>query len=307
MSRPNLLNMDLNLLVAFEALVTESHVSRAAARIGVSQPAMSRSLRQLRDIFGDALFRRTSGGMLPTPMAIELARQLRPGLEIINDTLRQKAEFVPAEARRRFYIATTDMATYLALPLIMRRLRREAPQIEVIVLNTSNSEAVAKAESGQVDFAIGTFEYLPSTLDSFNLRALREVCIADPDNPFISGETLTLDEFLSLPHIVVRMPEDHGMPIDVLLETLGYKRPIVLTVPTFLSVPELVLGTDTIAVVVENLLDGLPAGKLLARYEVPVPLEPVMGRIAWHRRSADDPGHRWCRELIENAILLGYD
>jgi LysR family transcriptional regulator, mexEF-oprN operon transcriptional activator len=303
MSRPNLLNIDLNLLVAFEALVTEGHVSRAAAQIGVSQPAMSRSLKQLRGIFGDTLFCRTKEGMMPTPMAIELARQIHPGLEMINNALRQKAEFVPAEARRRFFIATTDMATYLALPLILRRLRKEAPYIEIVVLNTSNSEAVSKADSGQADFAIGTYDYLPPTFDSINLRSLREVCVADPNHPLITGDTISLEQFLSLPHVVVRVPGDHGMPIDIVLETHGYKRPIVLTVPHFLAVPELVLGTDAIAVVVEDLLNVLPAGRELARFEVPVPLEPVMGRMAWHRRSQDDPGHRWCRELIRDAVL----
>lgn len=307
MSRPSLLNIDLNLLVAFDALVSEGHVSRAAAQIGVSQPAMSRALKQLRTIFGDALFCRTNEGMIPTPRAIELARQIRPGLDMIDDALRQKADFVPAKARRRFFIATTDMGAYLALPQIQRRVRQVAPQVEMVVINTGNSEALAKAENGQVDFALGTFDYLPPTMDSSNLRGLREVCIADADNPHIGKEGLTLDLFLSLPHVAVRMAGDHGIPVDFILETLGHKRPIALTVPHFLPVPELVLGTDMIAVVVEDLLDKLPASERLARYEVPIPLDPVMGRVAWHRRSTDDPGHRWFRDLIEDAVRVPRD
>lgn len=300
--KPNLLNIDLNLLVAFDALIVENHVSRAAARIGVSQPTMSRSLQSLREIFGDVLFERTSEGMKPTPRALDLDRMIRPGLETIGSAIGQKAEFDPAFVQRRFVFAMTDMASYLVVPLVMRALRDVAPFIDIEVRNGGPQKALEMVEAGTVEFAVGTFEYVPTTIKAVNLEPLKEICIADAVNPHLQTRELNLDLFLSLPHVAVAMEGQHGIPIDVALETMGYQRRLALTIPHFLSVPRSVIGTDMLAVVVESLLDRLPERSLVSRYELPLPFEPVMGRIAWHRRLDPDPGHRWLRELIERTI-----
>lgn len=302
MSGLNLRNIDLNLLVAFEALMIERHVSRAASRIGVSQPAMSRSLKQLRETFGDPLFQRTSEGMIPTPRAAELARLIRPGLETIAQAIGEKSGFDPSVAHRRFQMSMTDMATYLALPAFLPTLRKAAPYIDIAVANSGNRETLAKVESGQVEFGFGTFDYLPPGVRSHNLSSLREICVADPANPILARSGLDLDAFLSLPHVAVAMNGDRGIPIDVVLETLGYKRRVVLTVPTFLPVPRLLVGTDMIAVVVEDLLDRLPESQQLVRYKVPFALDPVMGRLIWHRRFDEDPGHIWFREMVARVF-----
>lgn len=304
MSGLNLRNIDLNLLVAFEALMIERHVSRAASRSGVSQPAMSRSLKQLRETFGDPLFRRTSEGMIPTPRAVELARLIRPGLETIAQAIGETSGFDPSLASRRFQLAMTDMAAYLALPPILPQLRRIAPSVDIVVMNSGSRETLTKVESGQVEFGFGTFDYLPPTVRSCNLQPLREVCVADPQNPLILRKKLDLDTFLSLPHIAVSPSGDRGIPIDVVLETLGHRRRVALTVPHFLPVPRLLIGTDMVAVVVEELLDLLPEGRRLARYKVPLPLDPVMGRMIWHRRFDEDPGHIWFRETTAKIFAL---
>lgn len=299
---PNLLNIDLNLLVAFDALIVENHVSRAAARIGVSQPAMSRSLQSLRQIFGDVLFERTSEGMKPTPRALELDRLLRPSLEAIDCAIGQKAGFDPSLVRRRFVFAMTDMASYLALPPFMRRLREAAPLIDVEVRDGGPQKSLDMVESGNVEFAIGTFDYVPPTIKTLNLQQLKEVCVADPNHPQLKRRKLDLNLFLSLPHVAVAVEGQHGIHIDIALEMLGHRRRVALTVPHFLCVPRSVLGTDMLAIVGEDLLDLLPEGALLTRHELPLPFEPVMGRIAWHRRLDGDAGHRWLRTLIVRAI-----
>lgn len=300
--KPNLLNIDLNLLVAFDAMIVENHVSRAAGRIGVSQPTMSRSLQSLREIFGDVLFERTSEGLKPTPRALDLDRLIRPGLEAIGSAIGQRAEFDPAFVKRRFVFAMTDMASYLVMPPVVKALREIAPLVDIEVRNGGPQKALEMVESGTVEFAIGTFEYVPSTIKSMNLEPLKEICIADAANPFLREQALDLDLFLSLPHVAVAMEGQRGIPIDVALETLGYQRRLALTVPHFMSVPRSVVGTDMLAVVVESLLDGLPERSLVSRYDLPLPFEPVMGRIAWHRRLDLDAGHQWLRELIAHTI-----
>lgn len=304
MKRLNLVNIDLNLLVAFDALVVEGSVSRAANRVGVSQPAMSRSLKQLRGLFGDALFRRTSDGMVPTPRAVELARQIRPNLESIAAALGQRVLFDPATAVRRFVIAMPDMAAVLALPPIVRKLNAVAPSIDLAIINTGNRESLHKVENGQAEMALGVYEQLLTGIRSTNLRKLREVCIADPMNPMLQDAKLDLDAFLSLPHVAVSMNEDFGTPIDTVLETLGHRRRIAVATPFFVSVPRLVKGTSMIAVVVEDLLQTLPESEHLTRFPVPVALEPVMSKLIWHARSDEDPGHTWLRSIITESAQI---
>lgn len=301
MKRLNLLNVDLNLLVAFDALVVECSVSRAASRIGISQPAMSRSLKHLRELFGDMLFRRTSDGMVPTPRAVELARLFRPSLESISSTLSQKLEFNPATAERRFVLAMPDMAAALVLPELCRELSRTAPGIELRVLSAGNREAIARVESGQAEFALGVYEHLPTGVRSENMLPLREVCIADPENLQIAEAGCDLQSFLSHSHIAVSINDDFGTPIDTLLATLGLKRQIIYTTPFFSSVPRMVVGTALVAVVAEAMLATMPEAGLLARYPVPLPLDPVMSKLIWHMRWDGDPGHEWFRTLITRA------
>ncbi|MFZ2997522.1 LysR family transcriptional regulator [Sphingobium sp.] len=296
MGELNLNNIDLNLLVAFEALVIEGHVSRAASRIGVSQPAMSRSLRQLREMFGDALFRRTSTGMLPTPKAIELARAVRPGLDIIAAAVGRRVQFDPSTSARRFVLSMPDMATHLALPRFERGLRPRAPSIDLVVHGYGNQEAIRRIETGQVELAWGVFEHLPPSIVSENAQMMKEVCIVDPANPAIAKNDFSLSTFLTLPHVVVAMNDDFGTPIDTVLETMGLKRRVALRVPHFLPVARLVVGTDMIAVMTEALLDSLPEAGLLKRFAIPLPVEPVMARMIWHQRSEQDPGHIWLRK-----------
>lgn len=302
--RPNLLNIDLNLLVAFDAMIVENHVSRAAARIGVSQPTMSRSLQALREIFGDVLFERTNEGMKPTPRALDLDRLIRPGLETIGSALAQKTQIDPAFVKRRFVFAMTDLASYLVVPIIMKALREVAPLVDIDVRHGGPQKALEMVESGTVEFAIGTYDYVPTTIKTLNLQALKEICIFDPHNPHLQDRPLDLDLFLSLPHVAVVMDGQHGIPIDIVLETLGYQRRLALTVPHFLAVPGAVVGTDMLAVVVEELVDRLPGGTSVARAELPLPYEPVMGRIAWHRRFDFDAGHQWMRELVQRNMHM---
>jgi LysR family transcriptional activator of mexEF-oprN operon len=296
--RLNLLNTDLNLLVAFDALVVEGNVSRAASRIGVSQPAMSRSLRHLREIFGDVLFRRTSDGMIPTPHALRLAQAIRPSLENIAAAIGQQTGFDPATATRCFTLAMPDMAARLTLPAVTRIVNQQAPGIDVAILNTGNHGSLSKVESGQAELGIGVYEHLPATVRSMNLRRLREVCVGDPENQMLRKRVLSVETFLSLPHVAVTMAGDFGTPVDTVLETLGLKRRIAVRTPFFDCIPALVRGTNLVAVLVEDLLDASPEGKMLIRHPVPLPLEPVMSKMIWHARTDDDVGHRWLRDIF---------
>lgn len=298
MKRLNLLNLDLNLLVALDALVEEENVSRAASRIGVTQPAMSRTLRQLRELFGDELLRRTSSGMKPTPRALTLAQAVRPNLENIAAAIGQRLSFDPATASRRFVLALPDIATRLALPQVVKQISAQAPGIELAIVTTVNRDALHKLETGQAELAMGVYDHVPRTLRAYNRRTLREVCVADPANPLLRNGVLDLETFLDLPHVAVSMAENEGTPLDTTLETLGLRRKIVITTPYYSCVPALIHGTRNLAVVVEDLLDLLPEGDTLARFPIPVTVDPVMSKIVWHARSDEDLGHTWLRNLF---------
>lgn len=306
MKRLNLLNVDLNLMVAFDALVIEGNVTRAAARVGISQPAMSRSLRHLRELFGDELFARKSDGMVPTPRAIELARQIRPSLESIAAALGERVEFDPAEATRRFVFAMPDMAATVVLPNILKLVQERAPLVEISVVNAGNSESISRVMNGQAEFGFGVYEYLPPKVGSHNLMPLKEICIADPANPVLARHGMSMETFLQLPHIAISMDRDRdrGIPVETLLNTMGVQRHIALTTPFFDSVPRLVLGTPLVAIVVERLLDQLAEAQCVARYEIPFQTTTLMAKLIWHQRAEEDPGHIWMRNLIAEAAEL---
>jgi LysR family transcriptional regulator, mexEF-oprN operon transcriptional activator len=296
--RLNVLNVDLNLLVAFDALITEGNVTRAAARICVSQPAMSRSLKQLRAIFNDELFQRTHTGMIPTPRAVQMSRLIRPALQSIADAIGMKEAFDPTTVKRRFVIAMPDVAAHLAMPDIVRRVQRLAPGIDIAIINAGNRDAITKVETGQAEFALGVYDHLPIGIVSSNLRPLKEVCIADRGNALLIDGILDIDRFLALPHVSTAVNDDHGIPIDTVLETLGMKRRIALSVPHFVSIPRLVLGTSMIGVVTEELLHGATERDLLRAFPIPLPMPAVMAKIIWHQRDKNDRGHQWLLKQI---------
>ena len=299
----NLAAIDLNLLVAFEALMEERHVTRAANRIGLAQPSMSSALRRLRDLFGDELFLRGPGGMQPTGKALALAQPIGAALEQIRGALAPGQGFDPSTSRRRFTIAVTDYGDLVIVPSLVALLRREAPGVDLAVRPiTDAAAALAKLDRGELDALIGG--HLPDSPASLRQHLFEErfVCIRDQE-PAIHSGALSVSEYAALPHALFSAAGGDGLPsaIDALLGHQGLKRRIAVTLPHVVAVPFAVAGTDLVATMAERVARRFAgsAGVVV----LPLPFEsPTFAIDLVHgRRALADPALCWLTDAARRA------
>lgn len=299
----NLASIDLNLLVAFEALIEERHVTRAAGRIGLAQPSMSSALRRLRELFDDELFLRTASGMQPTEKALALARPVGAALEQIREALAPQQGFAPATSNRRFAIAVTDYGDLVVVPALVGLLRREAPGIDLAVRPITDArDAVARLERGELDALIGG--HLPDSVTCQRRRLIEEhfVCIRDATQAG-DGTAMTLGDYATLPHALFSAAGGDGLPsaVDAALDREGLKRRIAITLPHVVAVPFAVSGTDLVATMAERVARRFAASAGVA--VAPLPCEvPAFGIDLVHaRRALADPALRWLMDAVVRA------
>jgi DNA-binding transcriptional LysR family regulator len=295
----NLAAVDLNLLVAFDALLSEGSVSAAAARIGLSQPAMSKRLAHLRGLFSDDLFVRHADGVRPTERALDLADPIRAALRQIEDALGGLGRFLPARSGRAFRIATTDHIAATLMPGVMAKLRTEAPKVSIILRTIHRQELVEALDKGVIDFALTVLPDAPTTIKRAPLFHVRWVSLVSADHPEIQNE-LTLALFLKYPHLLVTHVGDLKGSIDRMLDDRGLKRHVAMSLPYALAVPRLIARTDMISTLSERVLRMVSWPGVRA---FPVPLDDsgYNETMLWHRRNDSDPGHVWLRGMLSEA------
>ena len=264
-------NVDLNLLVALDALLAERSVSRAAVRLHLSQPAASALLARLRELFGDPLLLRSARGMLPTPRALELLGPVKQVLDEIEAIVQPRAAFDPASASLTFTLSASDYVEYALLPKLVDYLEHKAPGVRLEVRPLDLQLVAMQMESGEVDLCITG---LQNAVPGLHLRPLyteRLVSVVRRNHPGV-GAHLTLDKFCSLEHIQVSVRgSGFSTRIDEALAALGRKRHARLAVPHFLLVPEIVARSDMISALPERLARGY--AKQLRIFEPPVELQ----------------------------------
>jgi DNA-binding transcriptional LysR family regulator len=287
---------DLNLLVAFDALLGEGSVSAAASRIGLSQPAMSKRLARLRALFRDDLFVRTGDGVRPTERALDLADPIRSALRQIEEALGGYGRFHASRSGRTFRIATTDHIAATLVPQIMATLRREAPRVSIILRVMHRQELVEALERGEIDLAITLLPDAPTTLKRATLFHERWVSLVSTNHPEIRDE-LTLDLFLKYPHVLITYVGDLKGHVDRLLDEQGLKRHVAMSLPFYLSVPAIVAKTDMITTISERVVRLLPWPGVRS-FPVPLDYSGYNETMLWHRRNDGDPGHSWLRRVI---------
>jgi DNA-binding transcriptional LysR family regulator len=297
----NLQTIDLNLLLVFEALMDERNVTRAAKRVGLSQPAMSNALARLRRTFDDPLLVRTSDGMLPTPRAQALIVPVRAALAQLRGALEERPAFDPAASQRIFHLLSNDYVELLLLPQVSAELQRQAQEVKLHVYRPRHlfhpPTAIDLADS--FDLALGFFPdalTLEEEIRSTVLWEERNVCLARAEHPAIGG-ALTLQQYVAAQHVAVFYKSQGAGLIDTLLEQQGWARRVALLVPHFASTPFIVAASDLIATVPERLAHhfvDLPLQVLPAPLEMP----PFRLTLLWHERFDHDPAHAWLRELL---------
>jgi DNA-binding transcriptional LysR family regulator len=295
----NIGSVNLNLLLAFDALLEERSVTRAARRAGVTQPAMSNSLAQLRSLFGDPLFSRRAHGLEPTPRALALAEPIRQGLRLFGDALTPPT-FDPKTAQRRFVIEASDYVEFVLMPPLMHALAREAPRVNVEVRPWGMHEVPGSLARGEADLMIGFYDQLPPHHRQSLLFDEEYVCIVRKGHPQV-GKRLTLARYLELEHVLVSQRADAQGSVDRALAAQGKRRRVAARVSHFLMVPMLVARTNLVAALSRRVVTPLAAPLELRLLPPPLPLP--RGRIGqvWHEQLEADPGQRWFRELVQRV------
>lgn len=290
--------MDLNLLVYFDALITERQVSRAAERVNLSQPAMSLALKRLRELFDDPLLVRTSSGMVPTSRAQELIGPVRAILKQSESLLKPRDRVLPSEATGPFTLIATDYVSLLLMPLLARRIEQVAPQANIIARAVNPEQLKHWFENGEVDIGVG---YTVNPPGDLRIRPVFEehlVCIARTDHPTIRG-SLTLEQFTAVPHVQIR-PGDmrYAVLLDRALQAHAVHAPIRVVVYDFILAPEIVAATNMIAVIPERLARRYAQAAGLQVLPLPVEVPPLTFSMIWHERTHREPVYQWLRDIV---------
>lgn len=292
--------LDLNLLVALEALLAERNVTRAAARLHLSQPALSAQLARLRCLFDDQLLVPAGRGMTPTARALELQQPLRAALEGVRGAVARARPFDPRSAEVTVAIAMSDYAQVaVGLPLV-RILRAEAPGMRVMLRAIDNRLVGDQLAAGKVDLALTIPDDLPPALRRAALYEERYVGIMRRDHP-LGRDRIDMDRFCDMEHVIVS-PRGQGFTgaTDAALAASGRNRRVVLASFSFLFVAELVATTDAVALVPVRLAEHL--GPRLRRFEPPVAVEGFTLGLAWHERTDGHPAFAWLRDRVGGLV-----
>ena len=295
----NLAAVDLNLLVAFDAMLTEGSVSRAAQLIGLSQPAMSKRLSRLRTLFRDDLFVRSGDGIRPTERALDLADAIRSALRQIEDALGGHGKFNASHLARAFRIGAMDHTAAVLLPQVMAMVRTQAPRAALIVRTMDRRRLVDALEHGDIDVALAVLPDAPAAVRRTPLFEERYVSLVSTRHREIK-KRLTLPLFLKYPHLLVTHVGDLKGAVDRLLDERGLKRQVAMSLPYHLASPAIIANTDMIATLSTRIVRLSPWAGVRA-FPVPIEFPSFRETMLWHRRNDSDPAHTWLRGMILSA------
>lgn len=288
-------SLDFNLLKTFHVLLEERSVTRAAARLALTQPAVSAMLNRLRENFGDPLFVRAQRGIVPTPRALELAEPLARVLRDI-EVLLQPADFDPAHAQMTVSIAGTDYSLRAVVVPFLSALRQQAPGIRVAMLPIQDDLVEKQLERGELDLALLTPASAPPDLHARRLFDEKYTCVLRAGHPALENGALSLERFCALDHAIVSYAGGAFRgATDAALEALGLSRRVVLSVPSFLVLPDILRASDLVAMVPRRLVNDSTG---LAIVDSPVDVPGFTKIVAWHERTHTNVAQAWLRALL---------
>lgn len=303
----NISRMDLNLLVYLDVLLAECNVSRAAARLGITQPAMSNGLRRLRDLFDDPLLVRTSRGMQPTERAEALQPAVREALGIIEQTVQPQAEFDAQSSDRVFRIMASDYGEATLLPTLLQRLARQAPTVALDIL-TPSDVSFPDLEQGRVDMAINRFDQMPNSFHQNTIWHDNFSCVFNKQHAL--ADNFNLDNYLAARHIwVSKTGMGRGVGInphesmrlgrvDEALSDLGHERKIVVFTRHYSVAAMIAQQPGLVATLPTRLAQTLVNNDTLAIRQAPFMVPPFEFKMIWSPLLHHNPGHRWFRRLV---------
>ena len=299
----NLRSLDLNLLVIFDALMTELSITRAANRIGMTPSAVSHALRRLRDTFQDPLIERTPEGMVPTRRALYLQEQVHGALADIARAVDQQLVFDPATSERTFKIRTTDYLVCCLLPRVCARVRIEAPKATLVVEYIGDGGDLREQPG---DLVLRLYAAPPDAEHSqHRLLQDRLVVAMRRDHP-AATQPMSLELFVSVPQIRVSTAAIGANLVDDTLAKHGLKRWVALMMPNLAAVMPIIEHTDLWAVLPERWAKVYGNPERIVSVPLPLPEIEFTIDLVWQKRDESNSGHRWLRDIIQQEFEILY-
>lgn len=291
--------VDLNLLVALDALLRERSVQGAARRVGITPSAMSHALDRLRGLLDDPVLVRAGRAMVATPRAEALAGPLRDALDRVEAVLRPTEGFDPARLVRAFRLRVPDSLALALLPSLERILAAEAPGVD-LHLQVVDAHTAAALREGRTDIAVAILADPPGDLHRRALLTEHFACVVRAGHPGV-GASLDLDTWCGLTHVLVSPRGDTRGPVDDALEALGRTRRVARVVPSFLTAVALAANTDHVLTISRRVAETLAGPLGLRVLDPPLELAPYTLWLYWHARHDADPAHAWLRGALVRA------
>ena len=298
-------SLDLRSLEALVVLVNEGSVTRAAERMGISQPRMSNMLARLRLQFGDPLLVRSGQRLMPTVRAHEIAAAVRTSLASLSEVLAHPQNFEPENSDRSFILAMSDYVSVLLLPPLLAAMARDAPNVTILVKMIEPTLIEQWLDEGEAHIAFGLLTHLNERLRASVLLHDDAVCIARAGHPQIDG-AIALDQFSRLRHVVTG-----GTPtptstleqvVDRILGDSGLVRHVAMRTISGLALAETVATTDLVATLprsaAKRYADGLP----LQIVDLPFRTVGFDVTMVWHERLHREPAFAWLRQAVRAAL-----
>ena len=301
----SLRDIDLNLLVAFDALMRECHVTRAAYRMDVSQSSMSLALSKLRVMFHDPLLVKSGKGLVPTERARFLTPQVEDILRGVDVLIHEEQPFDPSQASAVITMIVIDYIDFVVVPHLMDELQRSAPNISLRIVGPNPRQLGEAMSSGEIDMALTYFPTPPGNVRTRPLFKDRMVGIARSGHPLFE-RPLTLEGYCDYAHVAIKPAEGAEMYnalIDGALGSEGRQRRIAVSKPTFMGVPFLISQSDLISTIPERIAQRFTDVAAIRIFEPPLKLAPINVVLMWHDRTHNNPLYRWLRDLIADVCL----
>jgi DNA-binding transcriptional LysR family regulator len=295
-----LADVDLNLLLVFDALMRERSVTLGARRVGVGQPAMSAALGRLRRLFGDELFVRAAGALQPTPKALRIAPRVAEALERVRGALADEAPFEPATAAQTFTLAGTDYTSQVLLPPLAARLAREAPHVDLRVVGYDKDAVAGMLDRGEADAVVGVFPDPPERCVRTPLFRERFVGVCRAGHPALADGTVGAEAWAALPHALVSVRRDASGALDDALRRLKLRRRVALTLPHMMALPPVLAASDLVSALPSRIAAAL-AGGVLRTFALPVATAEWEVAMLWNPAARTDAAAAWLRAMVADA------
>jgi DNA-binding transcriptional LysR family regulator len=290
----NLRRLDLNLLTVFDAVIAERSVSRAAARLSLTQPAVSHALGRLREACGDAIIERYGRGMVPTPRALALHGEVRAILARAQRVFAMSGAFDPSTSERVFHLGASDYAAQIALPRLVGRLRKSAPQVRIAVHHTGRNDGPDLVRSGVLDAALGVFSPAEDEIQTELVAEEPYACAMSARHPLARKRRLSLEDYANAAHVQVLVQPGITGVIEETLGRLGRPRRVAVVSAHFLVAASL-LGESDLLLTAPRGLFAAARTHGLKLHALPFAVIPFRTQLACARRQLADPGLTWLR------------